>query len=174
MATIPRPNGYHASDPQIGAFALHTRAQRVRRTWSKPAAYRPGDVSALQVLLNYRINVRAEDYLGKEALHLLADSSLELSETPESKASAQRMVELMLKDGADVDAEDNYSKTPLFCALKRKNWWLVQMLPDNGARELRKNENDHLYAKLYAKYATVKLQGYAEGRHRNSRLTRIC
>ena len=68
------------------------------------------------------------------------------------------MVEIMLNYGAHVDAEDFSRRTPLYFAMRRKNWWLIQMLRLYGARGLRRAETDC----LYAKYGIVEPQNYVE------------
>ncbi|MCJ1386776.1 hypothetical protein MMC17_009902 [Xylographa soralifera] len=157
MSTILTYSGYDTLDPHIDLPAIHTLA-RGRRIGGTLAAYCLDDILALNVLLGHGMNFRGTSNRGKLALHRLADSSLELSETSASRKYAKEMTKLMLTHGADANAMNDNGRTPLYYAVRRKKWWLVQMLRNHGARELREKDSNY----LYAKYGIMEPLNYAE------------
>ncbi|MCJ1390401.1 hypothetical protein MMC18_003260 [Xylographa bjoerkii] len=106
-----------------------------------------GSVEMVNVLLQAGGSAVACDHQGGQPIHILADSGLEFFETVASKDCARKMVELLLSCGADIDAKNKDGKTPLYLAAKRKKWWLVEILQQNGAQKPSKDKIDRLRAR---------------------------
>ncbi|MCJ1398054.1 hypothetical protein MMC11_001251 [Xylographa trunciseda] len=143
MQMLLRRTRHDFLDSGDGAPALRALA-RGRRIGGTRAAYSLNDLLALEVLLLYKVKVRAKGPRGNEALHILACSSPKLSHTIYSRACAKSMVKLLLNNGADADAENDNGETPLHFATKRKKGWLVTMLQQHIPQKVSMAKIDRL------------------------------
>ncbi len=78
------------------------------------AARKRNAIEALRKIRPDRLDVRAEDRFGNTALHAFLDRYDE-----EHKRGAPEIVEFLLQHGVDVNAENQYRKTPLDLAVER-------------------------------------------------------
>uniref|UniRef100_A0ABD2VRC0 Uncharacterized protein n=1 Tax=Trichogramma kaykai TaxID=54128 RepID=A0ABD2VRC0_9HYME len=91
---------------------------------------------AIQILLK-NANISEVNLNRQSILHLVIDSCLRV---PLSDASVDvkdeigiEMVEILLKSGANVDAEDIWGQSPLFIAVTHLNYDVVKLLLKYGA-----------------------------------------
>ena len=78
--------------------------------------------SAAQLLLEHGASVHTRNKDGRTPLHLASEHEL------------YDVVALLMKFGADVDAQDNYIMTPLHCAIaSRRSLVAAQLILDHGA-----------------------------------------
>ena len=109
-------------------------------------------------LLDSRADVRIKDSLGRTALHYVADQShWNPVEHRDDRTGAPELIEMLLKNNADVDATGIYGKTALMLACSKKHSNAVNTLLAAGASvNLSRPENrlnaatDYTTALMYA------------------------
>uniref|UniRef100_A0A3B5ANX9 CARD- and ANK-containing Inflammasome Adaptor Protein n=1 Tax=Stegastes partitus TaxID=144197 RepID=A0A3B5ANX9_9TELE len=125
----------------VGHTALHTAASR-------------GHTEIIRVLMKAGAPIHTLDSQGKTPIHLAAENEhldsikiLVKEEAKQSESHTQdtflhkavmedncKLAELLLQNGAAVDAINNHKKTALFYAVKRNNDKMVKMLLNAGAK----------------------------------------
>ena len=119
------------------------------RTPLFPAA-RHGDLEMVQVLLDYKANVNAQNNSGWTPIHdVSAGSSTILNNFRQSRPDVTRV---LLEHGADVNAVNvNYGKTPLHIAVVNLRIDVVRVLLEHGADvDARDNEGKTAFQSLSA------------------------
>ncbi|MBJ7276249.1 ankyrin repeat domain-containing protein [Marinobacter salarius] len=98
-------------------------------------AARNDDLKSLELLLKAGANVNAVDKRGRTALHHLASRSKSLL-----KDTYAKMTRRLIGWGADVDAQDNQSRTPLMVAAESGNAAVIKALMTSNANPFLRNE----------------------------------
>ncbi|KAL8919594.1 MAG: hypothetical protein Q9172_004922 [Xanthocarpia lactea] len=84
-------------------------------------AAKHGYMTVVQTLAKVGVNINAEDYYGRRALHWAAKYGLEV------------MVRLLIDEGADLNAVDNWGRTALIWAVSNKRHAITKLLLASGA-----------------------------------------
>jgi len=87
------------------------------------------DTKALQLLLDYRMNNFKKDKNGKTPMMYAVESKNE------------EIVEMILRNGFQINETDNNGETALFYSVKDKNFKMMKFLIDKGADVEVKNNN---------------------------------
>ncbi|MCC2646037.1 MAG: hypothetical protein K0R02_102 [Rickettsiaceae bacterium] len=106
------------------------------RTALHHAAYR-GNAGIVELLLKHGMNINAQDSNGQTPLHLLCTHTpreehsspiyFNQAHTPHIK-SLHETIDMLLKNGADINKYDKFGQTPLHLAVKGKFHQLVEYL----------------------------------------------
>ena len=87
-----------------------------------------GDLEVAQLLISHGANVHTRSKLGETAMFWAAFGTRERGDTRTSK-----MVTLLLNAGAKAHEISNASLTPLWCAIRMKNFATAKLLIEHGA-----------------------------------------
>jgi cytohesin len=118
---IPASRPYPVDD-QEGMLPPRSRPTRGRSSDSLNQASVEGDVARVKALLDEGTDVNAKNSrMGYTALHGAA------------RNGHKEVVELLLANGADINARENQSKTPLFLAVEYGKKEIVELLLARGA-----------------------------------------
>jgi len=90
-----------------------------------------GQVDAVQLLLRYKADVKCEDFFGWTALHYLGMGRI--WDHREDPQKFERVAQLLLEHGADVNARNPIGSTPLHTAAFHGNVTVACVLLENGA-----------------------------------------
>ena len=127
------------------------------------AAYR-GDIDGVVAAMRGRPDLNAADQSGWTALHWLVDMGMVDGER-------ERILDVLVAAGADVDARDLEGSTPLMIACRAGNPDLVRRLVDAGAAVNARDHNGRtalMEAACYGEPQTVNLL-LASGADRSAR-----
>lgn len=127
----------HGADPNCqghdGKTALHTLAsiQVLSQLDSSKG------IKIFRLLFDRGANLRMRDRNGNQMLHLIANQrNHESADT----ITFKRLIKLVLRKGADIDATNNDGLSPLFLALKFGCLTFSRLLIKSGARVLMKSD----------------------------------
>ncbi|MGO9116839.1 MAG: ankyrin repeat domain-containing protein [Desulfomonilaceae bacterium] len=90
------------------------------------------DIKLVKLLTSHGADVNYRNHNGLTPLHDAAFASLK---------AAQEIGRILLDQGADVNAFDSLGRTPLMCAVDKRNVDLVKILLERGADATRRNSN---------------------------------
>lgn len=155
----------HGADPNAqdvdGLTPLHYVCMAVRQNeciheWGVGRYFAGRDEQRVQVLLDNKADINAQDLLGNSPLHQAAFSGREdlvkiliqhgcnvglsnvRGETPlhvASKLDRRKILSLLLEAGAEIDTQDGRSQTPLHIAVAAQNEEVIKTLAEHGAKQ---------------------------------------
>jgi ankyrin repeat protein len=102
-------------------------------------AFKKGNLPILKLLLAHKGDINILDNNGDTLLHKL------ISEPVNSEPLLTKMVNVLLRHGADPDRENKAKKTALALAIENQQWGVVGLLLDKGAKNPYSNDFALLY-----------------------------
>ena len=79
-------------------------------------------IEAVEVLVSKGADVNVQNAKGETPLHLVS----------ELKGNADRLLYLLMKNNASLNAKDNSGRTPLMCAIESRNYKIFESILKAG------------------------------------------